>query len=80
VSFVTTRLKRKMPEPKTEPNPLAPLIREQNEQHRHRILSLIDHSTVVERISMLRMRRAPFFALCTIFKERRLVADREGCQ
>jgi len=40
VSFVTTRLKRKMPEPKTQPDPLAPIIREQNEQHRQRTLSL----------------------------------------
>ena len=78
VSFVSTRLKRKQPEPETIPNPLAPIIREQNEQHRQRTLSLIYHSTDVECISMLRMRRAPFFALCTIFRERQLVNDREG--
>jgi len=78
VSFVSTRLKRKQPEPETVPDPLAPIIREQNEQHRQRTLSLIYHSTDVECISMLRMRRAPFFALCTIFRERQLVNDRDG--
>ena len=40
VSFVATRLKRKMSEPETQPDPLAPIIREQNEQHTQRTLSL----------------------------------------
>jgi predicted chitinase len=39
---------------------------------------MIYNSTNVECISMLRMRRAPFFALCTTFRERALVTDREG--
>jgi hypothetical protein len=78
VSFVTTRLKRKMPDSETQPDPLAPIIREQNEQHRQRTLSLIYHSTDVECISMLRMSRAPFFALCSTFRVRQLVTDREG--
>ena len=60
VSFVTTRLKRKMPDSETQPDPLAPIIREQNEQHRQWTLSLIYHSTDIECISMLRMSRAPF--------------------
>jgi hypothetical protein len=34
VSFVTTRLKRKKPEPKTEPNPLLYALRNEVEQHR----------------------------------------------
>jgi hypothetical protein len=70
VSFVTTRLKRKMSEPETEPDPLAPVIREENEQHIQRTLSMIYYSTDVECISMLRMRRAPFFLLCAQFLER----------
>jgi hypothetical protein len=78
VSFVSTRLKRKIPEPEIVPDPLAPTIREENEQHKQRILSLIYHSTDVECISMLRMRKAPFFALCTISRERQLDNDREG--
>jgi hypothetical protein len=69
VSFVTTRLKRKMPKPETEPNPPAPVIRKETEQHRQRTLSMIYHSTDVECISMLRMRRAPFL-LCAQFLER----------
>jgi hypothetical protein len=34
VSFVTTRLKRKKPEPKTKPNPLLYALRNAAEQHR----------------------------------------------
>jgi hypothetical protein len=34
VSFVTTRLKRKRPEPKIEPDSLVHVLREENEQHR----------------------------------------------
>ena len=78
VSFVSTRLKRKSPEPDTEPDPLTLWIREQNELHRQRTLALIYNSTDVECISMLRMRRAPFFALCDLLRHRQLVTDREG--
>jgi hypothetical protein len=78
VSFVSTRLKRKSPEPDTEPDPLTPWIREENELHRQRTLALIYNSTDVECISMLRMRRAPFFALCDLLRHRQLVTDREG--
>ena len=34
VSFVTTRLKRKRPEPKIEPNPLLYALRNEAKQHR----------------------------------------------
>jgi hypothetical protein len=78
VSFVTTRLKRKRIDPEVEPDPLVYVLREQSELHRQRTLNMIYNSTDVECISMLRMKRAPFFALCTTFRERGLVTDREG--
>ncbi|XP_008660607.2 protein ALP1-like [Zea mays] len=78
VSFVTTRLKRKRFDPEVEPDPLVYVLREQSELHRQRTLNMIYNSTDVECISMLRMKRAPFFALCTTFRERGLVTDREG--
>jgi len=58
VSFVSTRLKRKNPEPDThqlDPTALA-LIRDVNEQHRLRTMHMIYH------ISMIRMKRAPFLS------------------
>ena len=80
VSFVSTRLKRKTPEPDTPlPDPTAlALIRDENEQHRLRTLKMIYHSTGTECISMIRMKRAPFFELVKTFRERSLVTDREG--
>ena len=79
VSFVSSRLKRKRSEPETHiPDPLALALRDENEQHRVRTLNNIYNSTDAECISMLRMKRAPFFALCQTFRERSLVTDREG--
>jgi hypothetical protein len=79
VSFVTTRLKRKKPKPKTEPNPLLYALRNEAEQHRQYTLNAIYKSTNGECLSMLRMTRASFFALCNLFRERSLVCEREGC-
>ena len=47
VSFVTTRLKRKMPESETEtePDPLVYALRDEAEQHRQLTLNLIYNST-----------------------------------
>ena len=80
VFFVSTRLKRKTLEPDTPlPDPAAlALIRDENEQHRLRTLKMIYHSTGTECISMIRMKRAPFFELVKTFRERSLVTDREG--
>jgi hypothetical protein len=80
ISFVFTRLKRKTPEPDTpqlDPAALS-LLRDVNEQHRMRTLNMIFHSTDSECISMIRMRRAPFFDLVKTFRERSLVTDRDG--
>jgi hypothetical protein len=79
VSFVTTRLKRKKPEPKTKPNPLLYALRNAAEQHRQQTLNAIYNSMDGECLSMLRMTRPPFFALCNLFRERSLVCEREGC-
>jgi hypothetical protein len=79
VSFVTTRLKRKMSEPKTEPNPLLYALRNEAKQHKQHTLNVIYNSTDGECLFMLRMTRAPFFALCNLFRERSLVCEREGC-
>ena len=79
VSFVTTRLKRKMPESETKPDPLVYALRDEAEQHRQQTLHAIYNSTDGECLSMLRMTRAPFFALCNLFRERSLVCERQGC-
>jgi hypothetical protein len=79
VSFVTTRLKMKKPELETEPNPILYALRNKVEQHRQQTLNAIYNSTDGECLSMLRMTRAPFFALCNPFRERSLVCEREGC-
>ena len=39
---------------------------------------MIYHSTDIECISMIRMKRAPFFELVKMFRERSLVTDRDG--
>jgi hypothetical protein len=55
--------KEKTPEPGTpqlDPAALS-LLRDENEQHRMRTLNMIFHSTDIECISMIKMRRAPFF-------------------
>jgi hypothetical protein len=80
VSILSTRLKRKTPEPDTPlPDPTTlTLIRDENEQHRLRTLKMIYHSTDTECIYMIRIKRAPFFELIKTFRERSLVTDREG--
>ena len=45
VSFVTTRLKRKRPGPKTKPNPLVYALRDEADQHRQQTLYLIYNSS-----------------------------------
>jgi hypothetical protein len=77
VSFVTSRLKRRRGE--CEPNPLLLTLRDEAEKHRQRTLNLIYNSTDVECLSMLRMTRAPFFALCNLFRHRSLVPETKGC-
>ena len=44
-------------------------------EHIEKNLSLIYNSIDVEFIAMLRMSRAPFFALCDLFRQRGLVLD-----
>jgi hypothetical protein len=63
VSVVVSTLKRLRdePEPDTDPNPLMYSLRADAEQHRQRTLQAIYNSTDVECVSMLRMRRKPFF-------------------
>jgi hypothetical protein len=79
VSFVSSRLKRKGKEPGTHiPDPLALALRDENEQHRVRTLNHIYNFSGAECIVMLRMKRAPFFALCQTFRHRSLVTGREG--
>jgi hypothetical protein len=81
VSFVSSRIKRKNPEPDEipQPDPAAlALIRDENEHHRMRTLGMIYQCNDTECISMIRMRRAPFFELVKTFRERSLVTDREG--
>jgi len=76
VSFVTSRLKRKRVD--SEPNPLLYALRDEADQHKQQTLNLIYNSNDGECLSMLRMIRAPFFALCNLFRARSLVSDREG--
>jgi hypothetical protein len=80
VSFVCSQLKRKTHEPDTpqlDPAALS-LLRDVNEQHRMRTLDMIYHSTDTKCISMIRMKRAPFFELVRTFRERSLVTNRDG--
>ena len=64
VSVVVSRIKRSRP----EPDPLLYDLKSDAEQHRQQTLQAIYNSTDVECISMLRMRRAPFF-LCATYLE-----------
>jgi hypothetical protein len=66
VTLVSSNLK--MCRGEDEPIPCCPRL-EANE-HREKNLSLIYNSTSVECIAMLRMSRAPFFALCNLFRQR----------
>ena len=79
VFFVATRLKRKKPKTESEPDPLLYALRNEAEQHRQQTLNVIYNSTNGECLSMLRMTRAPFFALCNLFRDRSPVSEREGC-
>jgi hypothetical protein len=80
VSVVVSTLKRLRdePEPDTEPNPLLCSLRADAEEHRQRTLQTIYNSTDVECVSMLRMRRKPFFCLCETFRSRGLMHDNIG--
>jgi hypothetical protein len=64
VSFVTSRLKRKMVD--SEPDPLLYALRDETDQHKQQTLNLIYNSNDGECLSMLRMIRAPFllYAIC----------------
>ena len=82
VSVVVSTLKRVRDEPESEPdlepNPLLYNLRSDAEHHRQRTLQGIYHSTDVECVSMLRMRRMPFFSLCNLFRTRGLLQDNAG--
>jgi len=77
VSIVVSTLKRVRDEPESEPdlkpNPLLYDLRSDAEHHRQTTLQAIYHSTDVECVSMLRMRRMPFFSLCNLFRSRGLL-------
>ena len=75
VSYVVTRLRRFRP----EPDPLLYHLRSDAEQHRKQTLQAIYNSIDAECLSMLRMTRAPFYALCNLFKNRGLVLEKAGC-
>jgi hypothetical protein len=75
--FVASRIRRMRPIP--EPNPLLYQLKTQAEEHRQRALQMIYMSTDRECVSMIRMSRAPFFALCDLFRQRGLVPKTFGC-
>jgi hypothetical protein len=75
VSYVVTRLRRSRP----KPDPLLYHLRSDVEQHRKQTLQAIYNSTDTECLSMLRMTRAPFYALCNLFRNRGLVPEKAGC-
>jgi len=54
-------------------------LRSDAEQHRKQTLQAIYNSIDAECLSMLRMTRAPFYALCNLFKNRGLVLEKAGC-
>lgn len=82
VSVVVSTMKRKRRDPETddedEPNPLLYDLRSDAEAHRQRTLLAIYHSTDVECLSVIRMKRQPFFALCNTFRVRGLLQDSAG--
>ena len=75
VSYVATRLRRSSP----EPDPLLYHLSSDAEQHRKQTLQAIYNSTYAECLSMLRMTRDPFYALCNLFRNRVLVLEKAGC-
>jgi hypothetical protein len=76
VSYVVTRLRRSRP----EPDPLLYHLRSDAELHRKQTLQAIFNSTDAECLSMIRMTRAPFFAICNLFRDRGLVPEKAGLQ
>lgn len=82
VSVVVSTMKRKRKHPdsddEAEPNPLMYDIRSDAEAHRQRTLLSIYHSTDIECLSVIRMKRQPYFALCNLFRERGLLRDNAG--
>jgi predicted chitinase len=75
LSFIVSRLRRSGP----EPDPLLYHLRSDAEQHRKQTLQAIYNSTDVECLSMLRMARALFYALCNLFRNRGLVPENARC-
>jgi hypothetical protein len=49
------------------------------DEERQKNLDLIYNYNDVECVNMLRMRRAPFFRLCNLLRERKLLADSINC-
>jgi len=75
VSYAVTRLRRSRP----EPDPLLYHLRSDVEQHRKQTLQAIFNSTDAKCLSMIRMTKAPFFALCNLFRDRGLIPEKAGC-
>ena len=76
VSVVVSRIKRSRP----KPDQLLYELKTDAEQHRQETLQAIYNSTDAECVSMLRMRRAPLFSLCNLFRTRALVPKTTGCR
>ena len=75
LSFFVTRLRRIRAQ--LEPIPYGP--RSLSQQHRLSTLQMIFNSTDAECLAMLRTTRAPFFALCNLFRGRGLIRETSGC-
>ena len=73
--FFVTRLRRIRAQ--LEPIPYGP--RSLSQHHRLSTLQMIFNSTDIECLAMLCMTRAPFFALCNLFRGRGLVRETSGC-
>jgi len=71
VAFLFSRIKRLRGEDRPIPYGPTALV----DEHRKRNMDLIYNYTDKECIAMLRMSRAPFFALCNLFRQRGLVLD-----
>jgi len=71
VAFLFSRVKRL----RGEDEPIVYGPRAIADEHRRKNLDLIYNSTDKECIAMLRMSRAPFFALCNLFRQRGLVLE-----
>jgi len=75
LSFFVTRLRRIRAQ--LEPVPYGPRFLSQ--QHRLGTLQMIFNTTDAECLAMLHMTRAPFFALCNLFRGRGLVRETSVC-